>query len=174
MLAFNSNVPFALELECPLRKGQRNGPANHEQRGTGSSGSDGTIARETDGTKNSGGGAGAECPAGEAAVASLSGKRGSRAGIEAAREAQSPSIGQGDGAGCTRPAERALCGLWADLGPREISGAGRAEDEFGERAQDHDRGGAVEGQASPEAGSASDAGTTRLLWRTGANGRDGS
>ncbi len=32
VLAFNSNVPFAHELECPLGKGQRNGTSNDEQR----------------------------------------------------------------------------------------------------------------------------------------------
>jgi hypothetical protein len=53
LLAFNSNVPFAHKLECPLRKGQRNGSAKHEQRGIESFGSDGAFAGETDGTKNS-------------------------------------------------------------------------------------------------------------------------
>ena len=61
-----------------------------------------------------------------------------------------------------------------DIQREETGGGGGSEDIGRERAAVDDGRRDVETQASEEAGSAPDAGTTGVLWGTGADGRDGS
>ncbi len=74
MLAFNSNVPFATKLECPLRKGRGNGHRGHEQRGIESIGNCAEIGRKADAAMHGGGDPGDQRSAGEAVGAGVSGR----------------------------------------------------------------------------------------------------
>ena len=121
--------------------GQKNGFSSYEQGGTESVGGDGAIARKTDNTKDCGRDSGDKCPVGKAVIERLSSGGSGRAGIEAEREAESPSIATRKSASGIGSAQRAKCGLWADIGAPEDGGVGWAEVEFGECAKDHDLGG---------------------------------